>query len=188
MSARLIARTTCLLFGMACGAKAPETAPPRGELVEITSLTVPGGPRLSADVTTEQGDVSGFSPSTFIGGWTTDAWGFEAIHPPTRVLAVAIEGTVQEGVHPIGADASGTHARFVDHLVYSEDEALFASTSGTFTVSGVDVSGSAGAQTFTVSGSFDIHFSNAAAAQASPEAILQVAGTFDHIVLPPHAR
>jgi hypothetical protein len=189
MSARVIAMS-CTLLAAACSATVTE-APhePRGGRVRIVSLTVPPpteGQRLTMNVASDRGEDFELSSSTFMGGWTTGAWGFTAyLSPAQRVLAVAIAGPVESKVNQVGTEQSGTHARFVDAMTYSRDEALFVSTSGTLTVTEVEMTGPAGAETVIVSGAFDIQLSNEGATQASPAAVLQVFGTFNDIVIPP---
>jgi hypothetical protein len=152
--------------------------------VEITSLTLASrdGPWLTANGTSEEAEAFEFSPVTFLGGWSESAWGFEAIDTPTRILATAIAGPVTSTTHQVGAEASGTFARFVDGVTYTEGDALFISTAGTLTVTHVEATGPAGAETYIVDGAFDIRFANDTS--GAPHLV----GSFGNIVLVPYAN
>jgi len=187
--------TLCSSLGVACSAGSTDAshAPPRGDLVEITSLQVPtqtpDGPWLTANVTPEDGEAFVFSPSAFLGGSSASAWGFEAVAPPARALSVAIAGPVEAKIHRVGTEASGTFGRFVDAVTYDKNEAIFYSTAGTLTVTRIASTGPTGAETYAVDGAFDIRFSNDGPTQLQPPAGggTRVVGTFGNIVLQPYA-
>jgi hypothetical protein len=143
------------------------------------------GPWMSVKVIQESGGIYYFTPMIFFGSWTESAWRLEAIDATVgpaglRVLDFTIAGPMALTSSAMGSDeVSGTFGSYTDAVTYVGAVIFFETTSGTLTLTRLDVSAAAGAETKTVNGEFDVHWASQGLYGLEPHMI----GTFGNIEL-----
>jgi hypothetical protein len=143
----------------------------------------PEGPWMSVKVIQESGDVYYFTPTDFLGSWTESSWTLEAFDGTVgpgglRVLDFTIGGPMAVTSSVIGREeVSGTFGVYADFVTYVGAVLFFETTSGTLTLTRIDVSVASGRETRMLYGEFDVHWASVGLVGLEPHMI----GTFGNI-------